>query len=133
MVDDLEAFLYSLPSLVRQAERNIRINVNTLEFMERRLDDSAFAVGVIVHNCLEYNGTNKYDLLTQQLFQLYSVIQNMCDQYTEMCSLYRDYSAELGYICPVHRSGIRGRPKFDIPVENHCYNAQYPLQVEHYS
>lgn len=87
MADDLEAFLYSLPSLVRQAERNIHTdNLNTLEFMERRLDDSAFAVAIIVHNCLEYNG-NGYDLLTQQLFQLYSIIRNLGDQYAEICSL----------------------------------------------
>jgi hypothetical protein len=59
MAEDLEAFLYSLPSLVRQAERNFHTdNVNTLELMVRRLDDSAFAVGVIVHNCLEYNANN---------------------------------------------------------------------------
>ena len=33
--------------------------------------------------------------------------------------MQRDYSAELGYICPVHCTGIQGRPKFNIPVETH--------------
>ena len=108
MADDLEAFLYSSPSLVRQEERNIHTNnLNTLEFMERRLDDRTFAVGIMVDNCLEYN-SNGYDLPTQQLFQLYSIIRNLGDQYTEICSLQRDYSVELGYICPVYRTGIQG-------------------------
>ena len=77
MADNLEAFLYSSPSLVRQQGQNIHTdNLNTLEFMERRLDDSTFAVGIIVHNCLEYKG-NDYDLLAQQLFQLFSIIRNL--------------------------------------------------------
>ena len=52
-VEDLEtSFLHSIPSLFRQAERNLHSdNLNVLEYFERRLDDHAYLIRSVILQC----------------------------------------------------------------------------------
>ena len=53
---DLEAFFsHSVPSLFRQAERNVHNNdLNVLEYFEQRLDDYIYVIGSVIRQC-EYH------------------------------------------------------------------------------
>ena len=65
-MNDLEAFfLHSIPSLLRQAERNLHgDNLNVLEYFEHRLDDHAYVIRSVILQCEQQSASE--DLIQLQ-------------------------------------------------------------------
>ena len=113
---DLESFFaHSIPSLFRQAERNLHSdNINVLEYMERRLDDYVYVVRAVIFSC-EQQRVNE-DLI-ELLVRVHDEIIALNGQFLELCYMRRDYGSEMGFSCPLEQSGRPGRPRYHIPQD----------------
>lgn len=113
---DLEAFfIQSIPSLYRQAERNLHSDdINNLECMERRLDDHIYVIGSVIQHCQQ---NQVCEDVIQLLLRVYNEVNFVFQQYQHLCFVRRDFNSELGFVCPVEQSQRPGRPRFHIPEE----------------
>jgi len=113
-VDDLEAFfLNSIPSLFRQAQRNLHSgNLNVLEYFERRLDDHAHVIRSVILQCEQQSASED---LIQLLYLVHEEVNGLNDQFQDLCNTRRNFASEMGFSCPVEQSTGPGRPRFYIP------------------
>ena len=112
---DVQEFMESIPSFVREAERNIHFNnINVLENFELRLSDKVNVVGFIAEHCINSGCDN----INRRLIVIYNILIDLLNRYEEACFLHRDYSTEWGFSCPTEQSGRAGRPRYDIPPES---------------
>ena len=113
---DVEEFMESVPSFVREAERNIHCtNINVLENFELRLSDQVNIIGAITQHCIN-SGCD--DGISERLLVICNILTDLSNQYKEACFLQRDNRAESGFSCPTQLSGRARRPQYDIPPES---------------
>ena len=114
-VDVEDFFLQTIPSLLRQARRNIHSDdITVLEYFERRLGDHVYVVSAIILQCEQRSVS---DDLLELLYQVHNEISSLNDQFQRFCSMQRDYSTEMGFSCPIEHTGNAGRPRLHIPQE----------------
>ena len=109
-MDDLEAFfLHSIPSLFRQAERNLHSdNLNVLDYFERRLDDHAYVIRSVILQCEQQSASED---LIQLLELVHEEVNGLNDQFQDLCNTQRNIASEMGFSCPVEQFTGQGRPR----------------------
>ena len=101
-------FLHSIPSLFRQAERNLHSdNLNVLEYFERRLVDHAYIIRSVILRCEQQRASKD---LIQLLDLVHEEVNGLNDQFQDLCDTQRNFASEMGCSCPVEQSTGRGRP-----------------------
>ena len=127
--DNIEVFLRNIPGQLREAQRQLFCdNINVIEFVQRRLEDSLFVVNILYQRSTE-DHIDGSDELQHNLRLLKDELQSLCNTFDELC-IRNATSEQLRFSCPVAES-VRGRRRFDIPasaVSNlhgiHCSWAQ---------
>ena len=116
--NELEGFfLHSIPSVFRQAQRNLHNeNLNILEYFERRLDDHAYVVRAVILQCEQQNASED---LIQLLLMVHERINGLSDQFQQLCNARRAHALEMGFSYPLENEQPKapGRPRFAIPKE----------------
>ena len=115
-VDYLETFfLHLIPSLFRQAQRNLHSdNLNVLEYFERRLDDHTYVIRSVIIQCKQQSTSED---LIQLLDLFYEEVNGLNNQFQDLCNTRRNFASEMGFSYPVEQSKGPGRPRFYIPEE----------------
>ena len=83
-VDYLETlFLHSIPSLFRQAQRNLHSdNLNVLEYFELRLDDHAYVIRSVIIQCEQQSASEDF---IQLLDLVHEEVNGLNDQFQDFC------------------------------------------------
>lgn len=92
--DDLEGFFRnSIPSLFRQAQRNLHTdNLNVLEYFERRLDDYSFVIRSVILQCEQQSVGED---LIQLLDLLHEEVNGLNGQFQDLCNTQRNFASEM--------------------------------------
>jgi len=101
-VDNLKAlFLHSIPSLFRQAQRNLHSdNLNVLQYFQCRLDDHAHVIRSVILQCEQQSASED---LIQLLDLVHEEINGLNDQFQDLCNTRRNFASEVGFSCPVEQ------------------------------
>ena len=115
--DSVESFLQQLPHLIQQAERHVHNdNLNIIEYLRRRLNDSSTALRIIVMHCIEQDICNEVVIMLREVFERVSA---SLEHYNELCE-HSHGDQELQANCLNFRfyeedSHRPGRPRVDVP------------------
>ena len=108
---NVEDFLRNVPTQLEEADRNLHSdNINVLEFIQRRLEDSISVLNVLVLRCSNIQNMDECITLLRRLL---SDVQQMHGRYDDLTSQSR-IESEHSFCCP-RESNVRGRPRFTIP------------------
>ena len=72
----------------------------------------------MIQQCEHHRGQCiEFDVLLRLLYEILRHFRRIHEQFLFQSSIYRDYSRESGFVCPVEQCRRPGRPRFQIPQE----------------
>ena len=107
--DNIETFLRNIPSQMAEARRQMFCNnVNVIEFIQRRLEDSVLLLNILYQRCVDDQLKNDLNTLITELHFWHQRYENLWMRYVKA-------SSQLRFSCPREGSGNRGKPRYRLP------------------
>lgn len=107
--DNIDTFLRNIPSQIAEARCQMFCNnVNIIEFIQRRLEDSVLLLNILYQRCVD-------DQLKNDLNTLITELHFWHQRYDDLWMRYGNASSQLRFSCPREESGDRGRPRYRLP------------------
>jgi len=119
MADGVEFVLQELPAIFNQAERHFHSeNLNILEHIRRRLDDSYVAIHALLQHSMEQENCDEVIVL---LRVIHDRVLAILERYNELlnCNLEGDNPLELntGLRFTTEQYSEQGRPRLNVAAE----------------
>ena len=108
---NIETFLRNIPGQISEARRQFFCNnINVIEFMQRRLEDSLFVLNILCQRSVERCDRQ----LENDLGSLVSELQSLCQGYDELWMRHENSSYPLCFTCPTEEGDTRGRRRYSL-------------------
>ena len=114
---DSETVLTSIPGFVEEANRHLHSDdINTIEYIRRRLEDYCFAVRGINETCVEHGCCVN---VSSDLQVIYGRLCSLLVQFNDICASFEDDgdTVSVRFTCSRVHTNSSGRPRFDIPAD----------------
>ncbi len=110
---NIEAFLRNIPNQIAEARRqSFCDNINVVEFIQRRLEDSLYVVNILLQRAIERIDDGQ---IQTDLGILVSELQSLCNSYDALWIRNENLVNPLSFTCPLESFAERGRRRYSLP------------------
>ena len=103
---NIEDFLRNIPNQITEARRQLFCdNINVVEFIQRRLEDSFYVVNILLQRAIERIDGGQ---IQTDLGILVSELQSLCNSYDALWIRNENLVNPLSFTCPLERVAERG-------------------------